>query len=67
MIEGVLSTRMEVDGEDKPVELYGYASENYEDVSEKVLAAMLRDAGFEQVTLRNLSAGIAAIHSGWRL
>ncbi|MDO8607060.1 MAG: bifunctional demethylmenaquinone methyltransferase/2-methoxy-6-polyprenyl-1,4-benzoquinol methylase UbiE [Phaeospirillum sp.] len=31
------------------------------------MAAMIRDAGFEQVTVRNLSAGIAAIHSGWRL
>ena len=31
------------------------------------MAAMIRHAGFEQVSLRNLSAGIAAIHSGWRL
>ena len=31
------------------------------------LAAMLRDAGFARVTVRNLSGGIAAIHSGWRL
>ena len=31
------------------------------------LAAMMRAAGFEQVRWRNLSAGIAAIHSGWRL
>jgi demethylmenaquinone methyltransferase / 2-methoxy-6-polyprenyl-1,4-benzoquinol methylase len=31
------------------------------------LAAMMRRAGFEQVRWRNLSAGIAAIHSGWRL
>lgn len=30
-------------------------------------AALLRDAGFEQVRWRNLSGGIAAIHSGWRL
>jgi demethylmenaquinone methyltransferase/2-methoxy-6-polyprenyl-1,4-benzoquinol methylase len=27
----------------------------------------MRDAGFEQVRWRNLSGGIAAIHSGWRL
>jgi demethylmenaquinone methyltransferase/2-methoxy-6-polyprenyl-1,4-benzoquinol methylase len=31
------------------------------------LAAMMRDAGFEQVIWRNLSGGIAALHSGWRL
>jgi demethylmenaquinone methyltransferase / 2-methoxy-6-polyprenyl-1,4-benzoquinol methylase len=31
------------------------------------LAAMLRDAGFARVAVRNLSGGIAAIHSGWRL
>jgi len=31
------------------------------------LAAMIGDAGFERVTVRNLSAGIAAIHSGWRV
>ncbi len=31
------------------------------------LAAMMREAGFEQVNWRNLSGGIAAIHSGWRL
>lgn len=31
------------------------------------LAAMMRAAGFEQVSWRNLSGGIAAIYSGWRL
>ena len=31
------------------------------------LAAMMGRAGFEQVRWRNLSGGIAAIHSGWRL
>ncbi|MGK2741921.1 bifunctional demethylmenaquinone methyltransferase/2-methoxy-6-polyprenyl-1,4-benzoquinol methylase UbiE [Tepidicaulis sp. LMO-SS28] len=30
-------------------------------------AAMIREAGFERVSYRNLSGGIAAIHSGWRL
>jgi len=29
--------------------------------------AMIREAGFDQVTHRNLMGGIAAIHSGWRL
>ncbi|HIJ39238.1 MAG TPA: bifunctional demethylmenaquinone methyltransferase/2-methoxy-6-polyprenyl-1,4-benzoquinol methylase UbiE [Rhodospirillaceae bacterium] len=31
------------------------------------LARRMRDAGFEQVSYRNLSGGIAALHSGWRL
>jgi demethylmenaquinone methyltransferase/2-methoxy-6-polyprenyl-1,4-benzoquinol methylase len=30
-------------------------------------AAMISDAGFARVTHRNLTGGIAAIHSGWRL
>jgi demethylmenaquinone methyltransferase / 2-methoxy-6-polyprenyl-1,4-benzoquinol methylase len=31
------------------------------------LGAMMREAGFARVAWRNLSGGIAAIHSGWRL
>ncbi|MCF3946218.1 class I SAM-dependent methyltransferase [Acidiphilium sp. AL] len=31
------------------------------------LAAMMRGAGFARVAYRNLTGGIAAIHSGWRL
>ena len=31
------------------------------------LAAMMGRAGFDEVSWRNLSGGIAAIHSGWRL
>ena len=30
-------------------------------------AQMIRDAGFERVAWRNLSMGIAALHSGWKL
>ena len=30
-------------------------------------AAMIRAAGFERVQYRNLSSGIAALHSGWRI
>ena len=30
-------------------------------------AAMIREAGFEQVKYRNLSLGIAALHSGWKI
>ena len=34
---------------------------------QKTLAGMMREAGLVRVKARNLSAGIAAIHSGWRL
>ncbi|HSM41955.1 MAG TPA: class I SAM-dependent methyltransferase, partial [Afifellaceae bacterium] len=30
-------------------------------------AAMIRAAGFTRVGYRNLSGGIAAIHSGWKI
>ncbi|MBL0935253.1 MAG: bifunctional demethylmenaquinone methyltransferase/2-methoxy-6-polyprenyl-1,4-benzoquinol methylase UbiE [Rhizobiaceae bacterium] len=30
-------------------------------------AAMIREAGFDRVTWRNYSGGIAALHSGWKL
>lgn len=35
--------------------------------SQKVFAASISEAGFGQVTFRNLSGGIAAMHSGWKL
>ncbi|ABI61056.1 Demethylmenaquinone methyltransferase [Granulibacter bethesdensis] len=34
---------------------------------QETLADMMREAGFSRVSVRNLSGGIAAIHSGWRL
>ncbi len=34
---------------------------------QEALAAMMREAGLARVNIRNLSGGIAAIHSGWRL
>jgi len=34
---------------------------------QETLAEMMRTAGLEKVTFRNLSGGIAAIHQGWRL
>jgi len=34
---------------------------------QETLAGLFRDAGFSQVRVQNLSGGIAAIHSGWRL
>ncbi|MEO8530016.1 MAG: bifunctional demethylmenaquinone methyltransferase/2-methoxy-6-polyprenyl-1,4-benzoquinol methylase UbiE [Deltaproteobacteria bacterium] len=30
-------------------------------------AGMIRDAGFEQVAYRNLTMGVAALHSGWKI
>jgi demethylmenaquinone methyltransferase / 2-methoxy-6-polyprenyl-1,4-benzoquinol methylase len=35
--------------------------------SQERFAGMIRAAGFERVTYRNLMGGIAAIHSGWRI
>jgi demethylmenaquinone methyltransferase/2-methoxy-6-polyprenyl-1,4-benzoquinol methylase len=34
---------------------------------QETLAGMMREAGLERVQFENLSGGIAAIHSGWRL
>lgn len=34
---------------------------------QETFAGMIRQAGFEQVKYRNLSMGIAALHSGWKL
>lgn len=34
---------------------------------QETFAQMIRDAGFENVSYRNLSGGIAAIHTGWRV
>lgn len=34
---------------------------------QETFAGMIRDAGFEQVKYRNLSMGIAALHSGWKI
>lgn len=35
--------------------------------SQEPFADMIKEAGFERVSYRNLSGGIAAIHSGWKL
>jgi demethylmenaquinone methyltransferase/2-methoxy-6-polyprenyl-1,4-benzoquinol methylase len=35
--------------------------------TQEPFAAMIRSAGFSRVAWRNLTGGIAAIHSGWRL
>lgn len=34
--------------------------------NQKLFARMIEDAGFSRVTYRNLSGGIAALHSAWR-
>ncbi len=34
---------------------------------QEVFVDMIRDAGFDQVKYRNLSMGIAALHSGWKI
>ncbi|MFO1174872.1 MAG: bifunctional demethylmenaquinone methyltransferase/2-methoxy-6-polyprenyl-1,4-benzoquinol methylase UbiE [Paracoccaceae bacterium] len=34
---------------------------------QEAFAAMIRQAGFGQVSYRNLSMGIAALHSGWKI
>ncbi len=34
---------------------------------QETFASMIRSAGFERVSYRNLSGGIAAIHSGWKI
>ncbi|MAQ36903.1 MULTISPECIES: bifunctional demethylmenaquinone methyltransferase/2-methoxy-6-polyprenyl-1,4-benzoquinol methylase UbiE [Thioclava] len=35
--------------------------------TQEAFAQMIREAGFENVSYRNLSMGIAALHSGWKL
>jgi demethylmenaquinone methyltransferase / 2-methoxy-6-polyprenyl-1,4-benzoquinol methylase len=35
--------------------------------AQKAFADMIRQTGFERVSYRNLTGGVAAIHSGWRL
>jgi demethylmenaquinone methyltransferase/2-methoxy-6-polyprenyl-1,4-benzoquinol methylase len=49
-------------------ESYRYLAESIRVMpDQETLAAMFRAAGLEQVSYRNLSGGIVAIHSGWRL
>jgi demethylmenaquinone methyltransferase/2-methoxy-6-polyprenyl-1,4-benzoquinol methylase len=49
-------------------ESYRYLAESIRTFpDQETLAGMLRAAGFEQVAWRNLSGGIVAMHSGWRL
>jgi demethylmenaquinone methyltransferase/2-methoxy-6-polyprenyl-1,4-benzoquinol methylase len=34
---------------------------------QEAFAEMIRQAGFDQVRYRNLTMGVAALHSGWKL
>ncbi len=34
---------------------------------QEAFAGMIREAGFERVSFRNLTGGVAAIHSGWKI
>lgn len=52
----------------KDSESYRYLAESIRMFpDQETLASMMRDAGFAHVSYRNLSGGIAAIHSGWRI
>lgn len=49
-------------------ESYQYLVESIRNFPDQdVFAEMMRSAGFEQVKYRNLSLGIAALHSGWKI
>jgi demethylmenaquinone methyltransferase/2-methoxy-6-polyprenyl-1,4-benzoquinol methylase len=49
-------------------ESYRYLAESIRKFpDQETLAQMMRKAGLARVAVRNLSGGIAAIHSGWRL
>jgi len=52
----------------KDEESYRYLAESIRRFPPQAkFAQMIRDAGLEQVKVRNLSGGIAAMHSAWRL
>jgi demethylmenaquinone methyltransferase/2-methoxy-6-polyprenyl-1,4-benzoquinol methylase len=52
-------------GEDVP---YRYLVESIRKFpNQERFAAMVRDAGFDRVSYRNLTGGVAAIHSGWKV
>ena len=66
----VLSTRSDLLGEQVAGDrgTYQYLVESIRKFpNQETLAGMMAKAGFAQVSYRNLSAGIAALHSGWRV
>lgn len=49
-------------------EAYSYLAESIRKFpNQKALAGLMTEAGFRQVKCRNLTGGVAAIHSGWRI
>ncbi len=49
-------------------EAYRYLAESIRKFpNQKTLVGLMGEAGFRQVRFRNLTGGIAAIHSGWRI
>jgi demethylmenaquinone methyltransferase/2-methoxy-6-polyprenyl-1,4-benzoquinol methylase len=54
-----------VAGDDQP---YQYLVESIRKFpKQEAFAAMIRHAGFERVAYRNLTGGVAAMHSGWKI
>jgi demethylmenaquinone methyltransferase / 2-methoxy-6-polyprenyl-1,4-benzoquinol methylase len=52
----------------KDAESYVYLAESIRTFpAQEELASMMREAGLNRITVRDLSGGIAAIHAGWRL
>jgi demethylmenaquinone methyltransferase/2-methoxy-6-polyprenyl-1,4-benzoquinol methylase len=52
----------------KDEDSYQYLAESIRTFpDQEALAGMMREAGLSRVRVRNLTGGIAAIHSGWRL
>lgn len=52
-------------GDDQP---YQYLVESIRKFpKQEAFAAMIRHAGFERVAYRNLTGGVAAMHSGWKI
>jgi len=52
----------------KDAESYQYLAESIRTFpNQRALTAMMQDAGFARVSVRNLSGGITAIHQGWRI
>jgi demethylmenaquinone methyltransferase / 2-methoxy-6-polyprenyl-1,4-benzoquinol methylase len=52
----------------KDADSYVYLAESIRTFpDQQQLATMMGEAGFERVSVRDLSGGIAAIHAGWRL
>lgn len=52
-------------GDAQPYQYLVESIRNFPD--QESFAKMIRDAGFSQVSYRNLTGGVAAMHSGWRI